>query len=145
MRYTLSLEGDTGEPDQVNPTVTFPVDLKTLIPKSPETKFILRSTFFMEDCGALELSYIEVGLDFAKSYNKSYPEKQYTTIGFAKALLINHDDTANAKFAYSYSESDCVPIYTNYPDLFPLKIYLRSTDLIPEKTKFNVILAFEPI
>lgn len=146
MRYTLALQG-TVETEALKVSNTFQFDLRSLIPreKNFNSKFLLKSTFVIEDLGTLELDFIEVGMVLPISYNKSYPQKEYTTLGFATSKMTQFDGLNTASFNYTYCESECVPIMIDYPDISQITVYLRALDDILVNTTFSLILAFEEI
>jgi hypothetical protein len=120
-------------------------DIRTLIPTALQGKnFNIHSAFYTESIGDNDpdpLSAIEVGLNLPQGFNKTLPNIQFVPLGVATAVQLSNAPA----FAFAYPETSCLIKSVSYPDVFPLKIFLRELggENIPALKTFVLNLTFE--
>lgn len=144
-RYTLYLSSAiTG--GATNELLTFNYDLRTLIPVDLREKhFLLSSEFHTNDYGNTPHSGIAVSINLPQSYNKSFPSQPYVLIGIGTPLTSSANNGVDTTFSYAYVESCANVKMINYPEVFPIKIFLESVNAqnLPANEEINLTLVFE--
>lgn len=152
-RYSVFLRSITpSNPAAQSYAININFDIRTLIPSSERgKKFHIYSAFhtgsFNENPN--DISAIEVGINLPQGFNKTFPSQQFMPIGVATAItfkaLGDEEEEEDAQFMFMYPESACLVKMVDFPNIHPLQIQLRSTDIhnIPNNLNFCLNLTFE--
>jgi hypothetical protein len=129
--------------------IPFECDIRRLIPVDKRNKkFLMKTSFYTGSMEDKNIGCIAVSVTgFPTSGNKNYPETNLLRVGTATPKICQMDFGDNADFIYVYSESDCVPMVVDYPEIYRFDITLStlSADDILANIAFDMTFSFEEI
>lgn len=142
-RYTISFNGETGGvAAQLNEFV-IEYDLRKLVPLEKRgSKFLLKTAFYTGNFETSDLGAVKVFLQMSATSYRSVSGDNGVLVGIATPKECLAD-----QFAYSYHESECIPIMLDYPETFSIVGLLDtlSTVNFPVSKQFTLALSLEEI